>query len=50
MADLSKDVASVNEQFLEFLQSSYVNIVSSTRGSRVSANRDAGAAVYQQAG
>ena len=33
-ADFSKDVAWVNEQFLEFLQSSYVNIVSSTCGSK----------------
>ncbi len=33
-ADFSKDVAWVNELFLEFLQSSYVNIVSSTCGSK----------------
>lgn len=33
-ADFSKDVAWVNEQFLGFLRSSYVNIVSSTCGSK----------------
>lgn len=33
-ADFQSEVAEVNEQFLEFLQSSYVNIVSSTCGNK----------------
>ena len=33
-ADFRRDIEQVNEQFLEFLQSSYVNIVSSTCGAK----------------